>query len=290
MNQLIPIHQLDVAHIAPCNARRFMPFEGEQDKEESHRHNYYELLFFEEGHGNHMIDFENHALQETTLHFISPGQVHALNRKRGVKGYVVNFTRDFFVLNGGHASVLNDFPAFNNTLFPILRLSKQHFLSLAYLVDQMHEETKSASSLKDQVLVAYINLLLTRCKALLMELPEYSHQDPARQLVQRFNALLEENYIGWRKVSDYAEHLNLSPNHLSTTIKNMTGKTVGDLIHQRLLLEARRLLLHSEVSVKEIAYQLNFSDPPYFTRFFKSHTGLSPENFRKDVRAQYGGR
>lgn len=288
MNELIPIHQLDVAHTAPCNARRFAAFDGEEDNEEPHRHNYYEILFFSGGRGNHMIDFENHPLQETTLHFISPGQVHALNRKRGVDGYVVNFTKDFFVLNGGCASVLNEFPAFSNMVFPVLRLSPDDFLSLTRLVDQMYDETKNSSSIKDQVLVAYINLLLTRCKAFLMELPEYGHPDPARQLAQRFNALLEDNYITWRKVGDYAEQLNLSPNHLSTAIKKMTGKTVGDLIHLRLLLEARRLLLHSEVSVKEIAYQLNFSDPPYFTRFFKSHTGLSPENFRKDVRAQYG--
>lgn len=289
MGLQIPVHQLDDAHASPCNARRFAAFTGEEEREEPHRHNYYEVLFFAAGSGSHMIDFETHALQETTLHFISPGQVHALNRKRGVEGYVVNFTREFFLLNGGHAAALNDFPAFNKTLFPVVKLAAGDFALLASLVEQMHGVTEQPTALKGQILVAYIQLLLTRCKALLVERPEYNTADPAgREVVQRFHQLLEENYIALRQVNDYAGRLNLSPNHLSTVLKKATGKTAGELIHQRLVLEAKRLLLHSEVSAKEIAYQLNFSDPPYFTRFFKTHTGLSPDQFRRDIRAHYG--
>lgn len=289
MSQTIPVHTLDAAHAAPCTARKFTSFAGAQNNEEAHRHNYYEILFFVGGEGSHMIDFESHALQNTTLHFISPGQVHALNRQRGVDGYVLNFTKEFFVLNGGNGAVLNDFPAFNKTVFPIVKLSPSDFLDLTRLVDQMHNEIEGTSGFKESVLVAYINLMLAKCKALLMETPDYKkNSDPTQQLFQRFNALLEDNYLELRKVTDYADRLNLSPNHLSAAIKKITGKTAGDLIHQRLILEAKRLLLHSDITAKEIAYQLNFNDPPYFTRFFKANTGYSPENFRKEVRKQYG--
>lgn len=288
MSHTIPIHQLDPAHSAPFNARRFAAFEGTEDREEPHRHNYYELLFFSRGQGSHMIDFETHALNTTTLHFISPGQVHALNRYRGVEGYVVNFTRDFFVLNGGDPTLLNDFPAFNKTAFPVLGVSVPVFSGFCTLIDLMHTESKGDSPLKDQVMVSFIGLLLVKCKALLIDTPHYQRNSSAPgQLLQRFNTLLEDNYLHLRKVGDYAERLHLSPNHLSVVIKKLTGKTVADLIHERLLLEAKRLLLHSDLSAKEIAWELNFSDPPYFTRFFKSNTGFSPENFRKEVRKQY---
>lgn len=289
MSQLIPVHDLTVAQARSFTARRFTSFNGDEDNEQAHRHNYYEVLFFVKGKGSHMIDFETHALHSTTLHFISPGQVHALNRKQGVEGYVVNFTKEFFVVNGGNVSVLNEFPAFNKIVFPILTTQAGDFDELLCLVQQMSAEILKNSPLKETVLVAYLNLLLTKCKALLIETTDYKkNNEPTQLLVQRFNTLLEENFIELRKINDYAERLSLSPNHLSTAIKKITGKTAGDLIHQRLVLEAKRLLLHSDNTAKEIAYLLNFNDPPYFTRFFKSNTGFSPENFRKEIRKQHG--
>lgn len=288
MPQSIPVHNLVSTGASLCTARQFTSFAGAVDNEEAHRHNYYEILFFTGGNGKHMIDFETHALQSTTLHFISPGQVHALNRERGVDGYVVNFTKEFLIVHGGDVSVLNDFPAFNKIVFPILKTAPNDFEDLVNLVKQMSLELAKTSPLKEAVLVAYINLLLTKCKALLVETVDYKkNNEPTQQLMQRFNTLLEENYTALRKITDYAERLNLSPNHLSAAIKKITGKTAGELIHHRLILEAKRLLLHSDSTAKEIAYQLNFSDPPYFTRFFKSHTGYSPELFRQEIRKKY---
>lgn len=288
MTQTIPVHNLLSHSAASCNARAFHPFSGASDNEEAHRHNYYELLFFDQGNGSHMIDFETHRLQSTSLHFVSPGQVHTLNREKGVKGYVVNFTKEFFLLHGGHISVLNDFPAFNKIVFPILKTKQSDFNELISLVKQMNQVLQKDSVIRESVLVAYINLILIKCKALLVETADYKkNNEPTQQLMQRFNALLEENYTEWRKITDYAERLNLSPNHLSAAIKKITGKTAGELIHQRLILEAKRLLLHSDSSAKEISYLLNFSDPPYFTRFFKTNTGYSPENFRNEIRKKY---
>lgn len=288
MSSPIPVHNLISAQASSCTARRFTSFASAEDNEDAHRHNYFEILFFVKGDGNHMIDFETHALHPTTLHFISPGQVHALNRKRGVEGYVVNFTKEFFVLNGGSVSVLNEFPAFNKIVFPILTTSAVDFDELECLVKQMSAEVLKKSPLKETVLVAYLNLLLTKCKALLIETPDYKrNNEPTQLLMQRFNALLEENFIELRKITNYAERLNLSPNHLSAAIKKITGKTAGDLIHQRLILEAKRLLLHSDSTAKEISYLLNFSDPPYFTRFFKTNTGYSPESFRQEIRRKF---
>ena len=98
---------------------------------------------------------------------------------------------------------------------------------------------------------------------------------------------MEEHFIQYHKVNEYAELLNVTPNHLSETIKKITGKTAGEVIHQRLILEAKRRLLHSSISAKELAYALNFNDPSYFSRFFKANTDLSPEGFRNEIRKKY---
>lgn len=288
MTTIIPIHTLSKNDQSPFTARKLKPFQGAKEIEEAHRHNYYEILLFTEGKGTHMIDFETHALQATSLHFISPGQVHALNREKGVEGYVVNFTKEFIMLNGGNITALNDFPAFNKLVFPILKTSAEDFEDIVNVVKQMQNEKNSHSTLREALFAAYINILLIKCKELLINTPDYKKKDEStQQLMQRFNMLLEENFITEHKVTDYAEKLNLSPNHLSATIKNITGKTAGDLIQQRRILEAKRLLLHSSISIKELAYTLNFNDPPYFNRFFKKNTNYSPENFRNEIRARY---
>src|SRR5688572_13950109 len=101
MKTIIPVHTLPTHNDSAFTTRELKPFTGPQETEEAHRHNYYELLLFTTGRGSHMIDFETHPIQPASIHFISPGQVHALNRHKGLNGYVVNFTKEFMLLNGG---------------------------------------------------------------------------------------------------------------------------------------------------------------------------------------------
>lgn len=255
---------------------------------EAHRHNYYEILMFKKGGGSHMIDFNSHEIHSETLHFVSPGQIHALNRGADVEGFVVIFSKDFMLLNSSEKALLNEFPAFNKTAAPVLSLRADEFPEVEKLILQMEHEFSSDHMYSNRVIAAYIGILLLKCKALLMQTSDYKRTDPSSQeLMQRFNILLEEKFITLHKVNEYADLLNVTPNHLSETIKKITGKTAGDLIHQRLILEAKRLLLHSTLTAKEVAYALHFNDPSYFSRFFKANTELSPEGFRKQIREKY---
>ncbi|MES2130878.1 MAG: helix-turn-helix domain-containing protein [Bacteroidota bacterium] len=288
MQKEIPVHTLKENAERSCMVRRLNAFDGTFDTEEAHRHNYYEILLFDKGGGQNMIDFELHEVHSTSLHFVSPGQVHALSRTKNTDGYLVVFTKDFMLLNGGNTVVLNDFPAFNKVVSPVLEASSAAFADVFNLVIQMENESKQDTPLKESILAAYINLLLIKCKALLIETPDYKKNDEtAQQLIQRFNTLLEVHFIEFHKVNEYADLLSITPNHLSDSIKKITGKTAGELIHQRIILEAKRLLLYSDSTAKEIAYILKFNDPSYFSRFFKANTGYSPENFRKEVRKTY---
>ncbi len=288
MSQIVPVHSLSENEESSCKVLRLNKPSGSTEEVEAHRHNYFEILLFEKGGGDHMIDFDVHELHSTSLHFVSPGQIHALNRAVDVEGYVVIFTKEFMLLNGGNMSTLNDFPAFSKIVFPVLKVADLDFKELISMVEQMQVESGKFSALRESVLAAYINLLLIKCRALLIDSPDYKRNDESTmQLMQRFNALLEEHFSTLHKVNEYAELLNVTPNHLSDTIKKNTGHTAGELIHQRLILESKMLLLHSTISAKEVAYSLHFNDPSYFSRFFKANTGYSPEGFRKEIRKKY---
>ncbi|MBV6443283.1 MAG: HTH-type transcriptional activator RhaR [Saprospiraceae bacterium] len=106
-------------------------------------------------------------------------------------------------------------------------------------------------------------------------------------LVRQFQELLEENFRRsanrLKTVQEFADALRVHPNHLSATTKETLGKTAGELLQERLLTEAKSLLLHSGLTVKEIEYQLDFETPNYFSRFFKKHTGRTPGDFRSQI-------
>jgi AraC family transcriptional regulator, transcriptional activator of pobA len=287
MLNVIPIHDLNESNEPSC---RILKLNTPNDYSivEAHRHNYYEIFLFDNAGGTHMIDFDTYHIQEQSLHFISPGQIHALHRNKEVTGYVVIFSKEFMLLNLVEKALLSDFPAFNKTALPVLSIESEMYVAIKKIMVQMETEFLSTAMYKEELLASYIKIALLKCKSVLIDTTLYKRSDPAsQQLMQHFNNLVEEHFITLHKVNAYADLLNVTPNHLSETIKKITGKTAGELIHERLILEAKRLLLHSTITAKEVAYTLQFNDPSYFSRFFKTHTGLSPEEFRKEIRKKY---
>jgi AraC-like DNA-binding protein len=104
--------------------------------------------------------------------------------------------------------------------------------------------------------------------------------------VKNFKDLLEKHFIDWKKVGDYATELNLSSDYLNNVVKATIGKTAKELIQQRTVLEAKRLGLHTNLSTKEIAYQIGFDDPSHFSKFFKNVEGASFTDFRTELNAE----
>lgn len=253
--------------------------EGRYDTSIPHRHNYYEVFIFEVGGGQHHIDFRTFPIFNNSVHFVSPGQVHNVVRKEDSKGFVLLFSRDFYSANN---QALKQFPFLNNNSSePILNLNEEHFKVLNELILNIRGEKNESNSFADDLIKNYLNTFLIYCK-------RYFNDDKKRKvfsndsLIFRFKQLVEENYLKIHTVSEYANLLNSSEKQLATATKKEIGESPKTLIDERIVLEAKRMVLHTNHSFQEIAFFLNFTDASHFAKFFKSKTTVSPSQFREE--------
>ena len=156
------------------------------------------------------------------------------------------------------------------------------------MIIRIQNEFSSSNIDKTQVIAAWVSLFLLSCKRIYLSSDQNNNEAPVRsETIRKFKKLVEDNFKEKKSVSEYANLLNITPGHLTDTVQKELGKSASQLIHERIILEAKRLLYHSEKSVKEIASVLNYEDPSYFTKFFKTHSEFTPEQFRKLIREKY---
>lgn len=250
---------------------------GSYDTSIPHRHNYYEVFVFEVGGGDHHIDFQTFPIQNRSIHFVSPGQVHNIVRKEGSKGVVILFSRDFYPFN---QDKLKQFPFLNNnSLEPILNLNENEFDILLDLTMNMQTELQSTNQYADDLIQVYLNTFLIHCKRY-FNCNQITHLYSSDSLSFRYKQLIEEYYLKVHVVSEYAEMLSISEKQLASATKKELGISPKELIYDRIILEAKRLVLYTNYSFQEIAFFLNYNDASHFAKFFKSKTGYAPSNFR----------
>lgn len=256
-----------------------------------HRHSYYEICIFINGAGKHEIDFNTHLIHSNSIHFISPGQVHLISREKNYHGYLIVFSREFYSLDTFHQDLLYHLPFFNNhTLFPVLNMDQEGFEDLLYLINRIQKESRSEPLLaREMILRSYLQILLLKCRQYYVEYfaEQVKMYDPHFAQVQHFNTLVEKNFMEYHLVQEYAEMMAISPASLNKYVKKITGNTAGEIIMDRLILQAKRLLIYTDLSNKEIAFRLKYDDPSYFTRVFKKKTKMSPSAFRRTMDEKY---
>jgi AraC family transcriptional activator of pobA len=262
---------------------------GSYNASEPHRHNYHEVFYFAKGGGTHDIDFRTFAIEDDSIHFVNPGQVHQVKRAEGSHGFIILFTTEFIALNRPGADQQRDMWFLSHSPpEPILKLSADEHQRFLDTIGMIREEFGSDSAYREEILRAYLDIFLLHARRR-FEKSGGVAQEPgsAHDLIIRLRTLIERNFTTIHAPKGYAEMLCVSQNHLNSAVKRALGRTIGDLVHDRLVLEAQRLLYHTELSVKEIAFQLNYDDPSYFTRFFRTHAGVAPHEFRETSRKKH---
>ena len=252
-----------------------------------HRHDdFYEVLFLTQGEGIHTIDFQNYTIRPYTIFFLSPGQIHELSLSDDVQGYIFLFTSSFYHFNKTEPYKLFELPFFYNLAQETPPLYLENEVERQIFIDYFKKaiiENQQKLTDNEEVIRALLDLILIQSKRIypVSTMDEYAHK--GRILVKRFKQLIEEKCQENLSVKQYADLLSITANHLSETVKNVTGRTSTDLINDRIILEIKRLLTHTDMGVSEIAYHLNFADQSYFSKYFKKLTGQTPLSFRNHI-------
>lgn len=248
----------------------------------AHHHLFYQILFITSGNGKHFIDNKTFNINKGDLFFIAPGQVHKWDFNETTQGYILNFTIDFFYSYLVDKDFLNNFKFFSqhNTenLFKVNKFFNEF--------DRMFSSIKIAFNNKKRkefnLLHVYVlELLLTAVE--LYESKNKLSDDIIHYsaLVNNYEKLIDKHFYELRFPNDYAKLLHVSPNYLNSKCKKFKGQSSGELIRNRILLESKRLLVNTNLSVAEIAFKLSFKDNSYFSRFFKKYIGVSPDGYRR---------
>jgi AraC-like DNA-binding protein len=245
---------------------------------------FYRIALTRKGTVNVKLGLEAFQPQRNTIVFGFPGQVFTLwNRSPGFYAYYILFTEEFVT----HSPILKDirgqFPFMGYTGVQGFTLNEEEGMEIETLVHEIDVEIKRNDANTVASIELYVQLILLKA------LRSYSRQQLSKQetatnrnaLYKRFIKLVGQHFLTHKKVSDYAKLLNVSADHLNRIIKSQSDKTAHELIDEMILMEAKALLKQTHLSIAEIAYQLEFSDPSHFNKFFKKLTGVTPLQYRE---------
>lgn len=249
-----------------------------------HRHDFYHIAWVVKGHGHHIIDSVRYDVKPNTLFFMAPGQVHDFVLSEDATGFTLNFSPEFFTFKTHSRQSLTDIPIYdfgshNNALY----IDQPHADSLRAIVDAITEEYAAEQNGYEDVIWSYLRIFLMKVSR--MAAPNAAVDLSSRSLLlsRRFKSALEKNFSTINETGQYARLLKVTERALNEATRQALGHTAAQLIRERVMLEAKRLLLHSEISVAEISDRLGFDDPAYFSRCFKKHTSRSPIEFRQSL-------
>jgi len=281
----IPVY--DIAHLTKDDivVSRFAPYlEIHKNLCLPHKHNFYHFMLFTKGGGTHMIDFKQFPVQPYQMYFMIPGQVHSWNFEGPVDGYVINFPVPFFkefLLNPDYIEQLPYFSGVleNSVLILPHELREKVVYILENILKEMDADNKQSLDMV-KVLLMQLFIIIGR---LGFENPAVKLTSHNYTLARNFLRLLEQHVGTLKLPKEYAELLFITPNHLNAVCNEILGRSAGEVIRDRVVLEAKRLMVNKELSISEIAYKLNFSDNSYFSKFFRKYAGVAPEDFRQSI-------
>jgi len=263
----------DILQLKRDNISYFIgTFEGTDDPdiEWPHRHAFYSLVWFTEGTGFYVVDFQEYEIRKDRIFFVSPKQVHNWDYSENSRGYVL----------------MIDIPLAQQiqieSIYPHVDITSYNGL-LEQLFQNLLDENNRNDSFSVKTIhsgIAYLYSILTRIAG------ENNDYHPAvNESMETLRKMVYENN-SLHKVEDYAHKMNFPEDTFNALVKTSTGISAKQYILDLKITEAKRQLIYSQLNINEIAFNLGFEDPSYFTRLFKKKTNLSPSAFLKKYRKQ----
>ena len=245
------------------------------------RWSYYRIGFLQQGSVDFLTGIYKFKAGKNTL-VVIPSRIitSSKNWSLDAKGYIILFNLNFFLQNNFPHKYIENRKILSPSVRPYIQLTDTQAEEMTIIFEEIIKEKQSDNKLKDE-LIALKNIeLLIRCERLFEKDQDLEKAVPAGDLIKRFIQLLDTWHLQHHAVTFYADKLAIHPNYLNSLVKKHTGMSTKEIIQNRLLLETKYLLHSTKLSIKEISNKVGFSDPNYFTTFFKRLEKMSPASYR----------
>ena len=256
-----------------------------------HLHDFYSIFWIESGEAIHATEFVEYSLKADTILFVPPGLKHRMYIDKSVGGTYILFNEDFIQYNRKNYVPLKEYRLFNNPDFKsLITVIPEKREKLRNITELIFDEIRNTDDYSQDIVLNLLHLFLLESRRIFDQQNQAPKEEPDSTpdtTIIKFKQLIEENFTREKNVSPYAEMLNMNPSCLNELTKRTTGITAGELIRNRVIDETKKLLYSSSMSGKEIAFELGFDDPAYFSRFFRKYTGSTLKEFRDHSRKKY---
>lgn len=241
----------------------------------------YSIYWIKEGQGSYNIDFKSYSFTDNVMFFLSPGQIFSVDSEQIKEAYKLTFVRDFYCIQVHDKEVACNGVLFNNVYeTPFVKPCEKDTKKLSFILENLIEEFNNSETAQYDMLQTYLKQFIILAVRINKENQPIKN-DIETKLFKDFSTLVDQNYTKMHSVTDYATRLGISPKSLTKHFQKVGAQTPSDFIKSRIILEAKRSLIYTNQSVKNIAYSLGFNDSAYFTRFFTKATSKSPLQFKK---------
>ena len=244
----------------------------------------YEIIWLVEGSAKCTVDMQEHYLSGDTMYILAPGQIHLFEPAGSITGYFISFSQEFLIMTGGNLNMpFGIEQQMGEGEFPVIHIDNEMKSEMEDLIKRMIKELSHQFQLKSEILMGLLKILIIYFsrKVVMRQQEKAQHHDMI--LMKRFKHLLEQHFFTKKTVADYASELAVSPNYLSGKVKTISGFSASHHIQQRIVLEAKRKVMFSGGSLKEVAYYLGFDDTSHFSKFFKNKSGINFTDFKKAI-------
>nr|WP_315150515.1 helix-turn-helix transcriptional regulator [uncultured Flavobacterium sp.] len=247
--------------------------------EEPHRHNSYVLVLFTNGSGTHDIDFDTFEIQSGSMFFMQPGQIHHWSLSDDIDGFVVFYSQEMYNLYFRQKTI-ETYPFYSSLgNSPKMTFDAKELKAMEFYFHKMLEEYHGNKIMKQDKIInlldsVHVEITRKYNEEYVLETHSYNSR------IKDFDTLLEKYFWTEKAPSFYASQLHITLKHLNRICNEILKKTTTQVISDRIILEAKRMLMDKKRTVNEIATALGFDDYSYFVRLFKKHTGITPTVFR----------
>jgi AraC-like DNA-binding protein len=245
-----------------------------------HITDFYQIIIISSGEGFHEVDFNALAVKANTVIPIVSGQVHAFKKNQSLQGYVIVFTPNFLIHDKANLKYIYNSIVFHTIIKPQQLLCNDELILLPQLLYKTYLK-KNVYEYEEQ-LRSYLKLILLQLEHTKRNLVQ-TYSDTSIILSQRFIHELEKRINYQTKISGICNKLNTNSKKVSAAIKTTTNRTPKQLLDERIILEIKRMLSYTDLSIKEIAHNIGFEEAANLTNYFKKHTQLTPSQFRANI-------